>query len=199
MPPRAPGARAVLWDVACRQRGCFTAARALVAGYSYQSQSYHARQGDWLSVERGTYRFREFEAMPQGEHDHLVRWHLWSKGRAVVSHTTALSVHDLGVGNPAKVHLTVPPGFCRRHASVVLHRAVLEKADIGEREGYRLTVPVRAIVESAEDLLDQEAVDSAVTEAMERGLTTGRRLVHAAQGLGSRAELAVERAVRAAR
>jgi predicted transcriptional regulator of viral defense system len=148
-----------------------------------------------MSVGRGIYRFREFDALPAGEEDHLVRWALWSKGRAIVSHTTALSVHDLGTANPSAIHLTVPPGFRQKDGAVTLHRAELADDEIEEREGYRVTTPVRAIVECAEAQVDQDAVSSAAAEALERGLTTRRRLLHAAQRLGARAELGIERAL----
>jgi hypothetical protein len=44
-----------------------------------------------------------------------------------------------------------------------------------------------------------DAVDSAVTEAIERGLITRRQLLHAAQRLGAPAVLGVERALREVR
>jgi predicted transcriptional regulator of viral defense system len=191
--------RAALWQLASGQRGYFTAAQALDVGYSYQAQRYHAQHGNWTSVDRGIYRFREFETLPGGEHDHLVRWALWSKGRAVASHTTALSVHDLGTANPSEIHLTVPSGFRQRDSVVILHRAELAPDEIEEREGYRVTTPLRAIVECAAAQVDQDAVDSAVAEALERGLTTRRHLLHAAQQLSARAELGIERALREAR
>lgn len=191
--------RAALWRVASRQRGYFTAAQARTVGYSYQAQRHHAQRGNWQSVDRGIYRFPEFDTLPGGEDDHLVRWALWSRGRAVVSHATALSVHDLGTANPAQIHLTVPPGFRQRDPAVILHRAELADGEIEQREGYRVTTPVRAIVECAAAHIDQDMVNSAVAEALERGLTTRRRLQHAAQRLGQRAELGIERALREAR
>jgi hypothetical protein len=114
----------------------------------------------------------------------------------VVSHTTALAVHDLGIANPAEIHLTVPPGFRANDSAVVLHRAVLGAADIEQHEGFKVTTPLRAIAESAADAVDQDVVDSAVNDSLSRGLTTRRRLLHAAQELGARAELGVERALR---
>lgn len=85
--------RARLWRRAARQRGYFTAAQALEDGYSYQSQHFHVQRGNWTRVDRGVYRFREFADLPTGENDHLVRWTLWSRDLAVVSHTTAIGVH----------------------------------------------------------------------------------------------------------
>jgi predicted transcriptional regulator of viral defense system len=190
--------RASLWRMASGQRGYFTAAQAREAGYSYQAQRYHTQRGNWTVIDRGIYRFREFDSLPAGEDDHLVRWALWSRGRATVSHTTALSVHDLGTANPAEIHLTVPRGFRQRDSAVILHRADLAGGEIEEREGFRVTTPVRAIVECAAARIDQDVLDSAVAEALDRGLTTRRHLLHAAQRLGAQAELGVERALREA-
>lgn len=189
--------RAALWRTAARQRGFFTAAQALEAGYSYQAQRYHAQRGNWLVIDRAVYRFREFSDLPDEGDEQLVRWTLWSKGRAVVSHATALAVHDLGTANPSRIHLTVPRGFRRTSDVVTLHRAELADTDIEDRAGYRVTVPSRAIAECAADDEDQDVIDSAVAEALDRGIVTRRRLLHAAQPLGARAELGVERALRA--
>ncbi|MFE2426476.1 hypothetical protein ACFXJ5_06950 [Streptomyces sp. NPDC059373] len=191
--------RAALWRVASGQRGYFTAAQALEAGYSYQAQRHHAQRGNWVSIDRGIYRFREFDTLPGSEDSHLVRWSLWSKGRAVVSHTTALSVHGLGAANASQIHLTVPPSFRQKDSAVILHRAELTVDEIEERDGYRVTTPVRAITECAAVQVAQETVDCAVTEALERGLATRRILLHAAQRLNARAELGIERALQEAR
>ncbi|MGK4905781.1 type IV toxin-antitoxin system AbiEi family antitoxin domain-containing protein [Streptomyces albus] len=187
-----------LWRIAARQRGYFTAAQALKAGYSYQAQHFHVGRQNWIRIDRGIYRFREYLELPSADTDHLVRWSLWSRDRAVMSHTTALAVHDLGIANPAEIHLTVPPGFRAKDSAVVLHRANLAAADIEQHEGFRVTTPLRAIAESAAAAVDQDLVDSAVADALFRGLTSRRRLLHAAQELGARAELGVERALREA-
>ncbi|WP_224058927.1 type IV toxin-antitoxin system AbiEi family antitoxin domain-containing protein [Streptomyces kanamyceticus] len=187
--------RATLWRVASGQHGYFTAAQALKAGYSYQAQRYHAQRGNWLPVDRGIYRFREFTDLPASEDAHLVRWCLWSRGRAVASHTTALSIHDLGIANPSQIHLTVPRNFRQKDAAVILHRAELTPDEIEDRSGYRVTAPVRAIAECAAAGTEQDVLDSAVAEALERGVATKRQLLHAVETLGPKAELGVERAL----
>jgi hypothetical protein len=191
--------RARLWQRAAGQRGYFTAAQALTDGYSYPLQHFHTQRGNWLRIDHGLYRFREFADLPAENYDHLIRWAMWSGGRAVVSHATALGVHDLGIANPAEINLTVPRNFRKRDAAVVLHRAHLEPADIEEREGFRVTTPVRAIAESAADGLQQDSIDSAVADVLDRGGATRSQLLRAAQHAGKAAELAVERALRAER
>ena len=191
--------RARLWQRAAGQRGYFTAAQALEDGYSYPLQHFHTQRGNWLRIDYGLYRFGEYADLPAEDHDHLIRWALWSSGRAVVSHAAALGVHDLGIANPAEIHLTVPQGFRKRDAAVVVHRAHLEPDDIEEREGFRVTTPVRAIAESAMDGLQQDAIDSAVADLLDRGGATRAQLLRAAQQAGKTAELAVERALHAER
>ncbi|MEV4102002.1 hypothetical protein AB0J42_17275 [Nonomuraea sp. NPDC049649] len=110
---------------------------------------------------------------------------------------TALAVHDLGIANPAEIHLTVPPGFRRRHPALALHMAELTDDQLEEREGFRVTKPVRAIAETAADGTGQDLIDSAVAELLDRGAATKNQLLRAAQQAGLRAELAVERALRA--
>src|SRR5256885_16240723 len=116
-----------LLAIVARQSGYFTAAQALDVGYSYPAQRYHAKRGNWLRVDRGIYRFPEW---PTGSRDDLVRWSLWSRGRAVVSHETAMSVHELGDVDPAHVHMTVPPNFRQTDPGVIIHRAVPPTPDL---------------------------------------------------------------------
>nr|WP_203672914.1 MULTISPECIES: hypothetical protein [unclassified Streptomyces] len=187
--------RAALWRIAAGQRGYFTAAQARTAGYSYQAQRYHAQHGNWLAVDRAIYRFREFADLPSDGDEQFVRWSLWSKGRAVVSHTSALAAHDLGVANPSRIHLTVPHGFRQSTDTAILHHAELGDGDSEGRTGYRVTTPLRALAESAADGADQDVLESAVSEALERGVITRRKLMHAAQLCGPRSELGIERAL----
>ncbi|MEV8564541.1 hypothetical protein AB0436_02935 [Streptomyces sp. NPDC051322] len=189
--------RAALWRIAADQRGYFTAAQAQDAGYSYQAQRYHVRRGNWLVVDRALYRFREFSDLHDEGDEQLVCWSLWSKGRAVVSHDTALAAHDLGTANPSRIHLTVPRGFRKKSDEVIMHRADLADADVEDRIGYRVTTPLRALAEYAAEGDDQDVLDGAVAEALEQGIVTRRKLLHAAQMLGPRAELGVERALEA--
>lgn len=187
--------RRKLHRLAAQQHGYFTANQALKIGYSYQAQKHHVDYGNWLRVDRGLFRIPDW---PAHEHDHLVRWTLWSGGVAVVSHATALSVHGLGDVDPAVVHLSVPRHFRRPATGLVLHRPLPPTQHIQERDGYRVTTPGRALAECAEARIEQQWLDTAVAEALARGLTTPRRLRDAAAELGPAAELGIHRALEAA-
>lgn len=179
-------------DIARTQGGYFTTAQALAAGYPYQAQTYHVDRGNWQRVDRGLFRFPEW---PVSEHEDLIRWTQWSGARGIVSHETALSVHDLGDVNPAQVHLTVPLGFRKRGDGVVLHHGEVPEDDIQQREGFRITTPLRSVLDVATGDLDLDQFAVVVDEAFQRGLFTRRMLLARVDSFGDRAALRTERAL----
>lgn len=173
----------ILYEIAAAQGGYFTAAQALQAGYAYSQQHFHRQRGNWLQIERAIFRLRDF---PPAEHEDLIRWSLWSRDQkgapqAVVSHDTALTLHELSDVMPARVHLTVPPGFRKKHPpGCVLHKASLATEEIETRTGYRVTRPLRTLLDVAASPLSQEHLERAVHDALERGMVRHRSLETAA-------------------
>jgi predicted transcriptional regulator of viral defense system len=182
-----------LFGLAAGQGGHFSAAQAREIGYSYQAQAHHVGAGNWLRVDRGLFRLAEWAP---DLHDHLARWVLWSRGRGVVSHETAMSVHGLGEFESAKVHLTVPPGFRMRHPAVVLHQAALADRDVVQHAGFPLTTPTRAIIDLAAQSPDEDQLARAIAEGAERGVLTIRGLRDRAAAVDPTAALHIERALR---
>jgi len=177
---------------AFHQCGYFTAAQALEAGYTYQAQKYHADSGNWVRVSRGLFRLPNW---PSAAEDEYVLWTLWSRGLAVLSHETALSVHGLSDVDPPRIHLTVPEGFRAKHPAVVAHVDVLAEEDSEQRGAWRVTTPLRTLADVSGSDLSQEHVDRAVLDALERGLTSRRILLHRSATLPNRAALRLERAL----
>ncbi|MGO8763532.1 MAG: type IV toxin-antitoxin system AbiEi family antitoxin domain-containing protein [Limisphaerales bacterium] len=171
---------AALFKLAEEQQGYFTAKQAAAVGYLLGSQAHHVKAGNWVRLERGIYRLARF---PQSSEEQLVIYSLWSRDRAgeplgVYSHQTALSIHELSDANPAKLHLTVPPAF-RRSAKVpkilVLHRTLLGKNDVEQRQGFTVTRPLRAIADLvATESVSRDIIAQALAEGRERGLITVR-------------------------
>jgi predicted transcriptional regulator of viral defense system len=184
--------RRKLVGVAGPQSGYFTAAQALAAGYSYAAQRYHTHDANWLRVGRGIYRLPEW---PPTAHEDLVRWTLWSRGKAVVSHETALSVYGLGDVDPERIHLTVPPAFRGKAEGVVLHRAQLKPNEKQENAGFTVTTALRSLLDVAAGTLDLDQVATAVSEALQRGLVTKRQLREQAEAVSDRAALRIERSL----
>ncbi|HZE89410.1 MAG TPA: hypothetical protein VE404_07685 [Verrucomicrobiae bacterium] len=155
------------------QGGYFTSAEARKAGYSYRLQHFHRTNGNWHLMDRGIYRFPDQIDSP---HDDLIRWALWSRDRqgrtqAVVSHETALALHELSDVMPAKIHLTVPPRFRKKGARAsVLHRDIIPDVQIEAREGFLLTRPLRTLCDVAEGDLSPEHLAAAVRDALRKGL-----------------------------
>lgn len=177
------GAARALATLAHEQGGYFTAKQAQQAGYGYRHLDYHETAGNFDRVGHGLYRLPE---VPRAEHDDLIRLSLWSRNQndepqAVASHETALVLHELGDLLPRAVHLTVPPGFRKKPpAGCVFHKATLAASDIEERAGFRVTTPLRTLLDAAAGGVSQEELGKAVAEALSRGLVRRKALEDAA-------------------
>jgi predicted transcriptional regulator of viral defense system len=176
----AKEAALALSALAHEQGGYFTTKQAIRAGYGYKNLDYHETVGNFERVEHGLYRL---PTVPPGKHDDLIRLILWSRNQkdvpqAVVSHESALVLHELTELLPDRIHLTVPPKF-RKPApgGCVLHKAALAPEDIEERAGFRVTTPLRTLLDAAAGDVSQEQLEKAVKEALFRGLVRRSKLV----------------------
>jgi predicted transcriptional regulator of viral defense system len=190
-------AASALHAIAADQAGYFTAQQARKAGYSYRAQNYQVSAGNWIKVDRGIYRLHNF---PSQEREDLAVLTLLGHNRAgepqaVVSHDTALAIHELSDINPAAIHLTVPPRFRKRMPDQVrFHVARLLPGDWEQREGYRVTTPLRTLLDEAASPLSQELLEGAVREALARGMVREKTLLaaHAPQQAMSRIRRAAQ-------
>jgi hypothetical protein len=171
-----------LQTIAEAQAGFFTAKQAQSAGFSSSSHTYHVREGNWARVYRGIYRLGSFPAVLRPE---LARWHLWSMNRhgrpqGVYSYFTALDLYLMPETRPLDrhpdLHMTVPTSFRRSGETpegLALHYADLPESDIAARTGYRLTTPLRTILDlAAANAISREALSKALLQIAERGLIT---------------------------
>lgn len=164
--------RRKLYGIAVTQQGYFTAKQALSCGYSHRTQHYHKNQGHWIEIERGFFRLSNF---PASQYEDLVRWSFWSRNRedkpqAVISHESALTVHELGDVMPSKVHLTVPLKFRKEsQEGCVIHKQILKPDDVEYRDGFMLTTPLRTIVDVAEDSISEDYLEQALRDAFNKG------------------------------
>lgn len=177
-PTRA--ARRSLQAIAARQGGYLTSRQAADAGYASSHLAYHQRMGLLERVGHGLYRLPE---IPADEHDDLIRLALWSRNRAgepqaVVSHDTALLLHELSDVLPADVHLSVPPRY-RKPAppGCVLHVARIEPGDRVAWTVFAVTTPARTLADvAASATVTREQLELAAAQALERGLATRKDL-----------------------
>jgi predicted transcriptional regulator of viral defense system len=187
-----------LYRVAESQAGYFTAGQAIAAGMDRSTLRYHARPGGrYERVRRGLYRLRHFPSSP---HEHVVAaWLALEGAGAVVSHESALELYELSDVIPTAIHVSLPrtKRGQRSRAGVRIHTVERPPApsEVRTVHGVPVTTPERSIVDSLDAGTQPEQIEMAIRQALERGLTTPRRLRAAAEDRSSRSRGFIERAL----
>lgn len=161
-----------LADLADVHGGYFTTAEAAQAGLSRRLLSHHAAAGTLERVTHGIYRLRLY---PAQRFEDLIVIALWAGPDAAVSHESALVVYGLGEAMPPRVHVTVPRPFRGRRPGVVVHRRPMDNSERVVVDAVPVTSVERTLADVAESS-DPSLVRAAASEALDRGLTTRRRL-----------------------
>lgn len=166
----------LLFDIADRQQGYFTYEQARHCGYYDSHFQRPILSGEWTRVGRGLYRLARY---PSTDRPDLVEWSLWSRTKhgdiqGVWSHETALDLYSLCDVMPAKLHMTVPKHF-RKSAPIPpvlkLYFSDLQERDWIEQQGYRVTTPIRTLLDLIESRqLSDEIIEQAVIEGRNRGI-----------------------------
>jgi predicted transcriptional regulator of viral defense system len=174
-----------LYALAEGNAGYLTARAAAVAGIARSTLSHHARPGGRLvHVARGLYRLRDFPSSP---HEHIVAGWLRAppSADAVVSHESALELHDLSDVIADEVHITVPRARRRKPIhGVVIHPTTFPVTKQQRRNvlGMPVTTVDRTIIDVLRTTGITEQLEAAVQQALQRALTTQRRLRATAAG-----------------
>lgn len=190
-----------LYRQAESQAGYFTARQATEAGMDRRTLSHHARSGGRFErVARGLYRIRLF---PTDPHEHIVAaWLGLGIPEGVVSHQSALELFDLSDVIADEVHISIPREKRRRHArpGVRVHTTTrpLTKHDIRRTHAVPATSPERTVVDVLAAGGQPEQVELAISQALDRGLTTPARLRTAAADRGTRVRDQIDRFISAA-
>lgn len=172
-----------LYRTAESQAGYFTTQQALAAGMDRSTLRHHARPGGrYERVRRGLYRLRHFPTSP---HEHVVAaWLPLRDAGAVVSHESALELYELSDVIPSATDLSVPRSKRgqRSRPGVRLHTLEYPPQDTEIRglAGVPVTTPERTILDALQGGTQLEQIELAITQAVDRGLTTPRRLRSAA-------------------
>ena len=164
----------VLYEIAEGQSGFFTASQARAAGLHQVRLVQLAKQGDIARETRGVYRFTRF---PVTQFGHYMAAVLWPQVRrpdvvGVVSHQTALSIHNLSDVNPVRIHVTLPATVRLRRQIpkvLVIHYADLAPDDVERVEGVPVTTPARSIRDAHASHLGSEIVGTAIADGRRSG------------------------------
>lgn len=176
------------WDqlfmTAQTQQGLFTTQQAADAGFSPQLLVHHAHTGRVLRVQRGIYRIAHY---PAGTQEDLIAAWLWTERVGIVSHQTALSLHELSDVLPSQIHLTLPSAWRKRRfrvpTDVVLHYADVPEQDRTWVGAVPTTSPRRTLNDCADAALTPELLRQAAQHALQRGLVTRAELGPVEQAL----------------
>jgi len=177
-----------LYALASAQSGYFTTTQAVAHGVSWRALSHHAGRGRFQRVRRGLYRFRDY---PSSRYEEVVAaWLAVGAEGSIVSHETALDLHDLTDIIPLSIHLTVPRARRGLHppVGVTLHTTIdpLHDEEVTIREGVRLTTPERTLLDVAEAGTGPEQVVQGIQTAIARGWITPSSISCRARERGAR-------------
>jgi len=178
------------------QAGFLTARQARELGVDRDALAYHVRPGGRLErAARGLYRLRFF---PRSPFDHVAAaWVASGPDESVISHESALELYELSDVIPDEVHLTLSRERRSRRArdGVRLHRprTPLRDEEVRTVHGMRVTSVERTLLDVLQDASQPEQIDAAISQALDRALTTAARLRTAASGWSATTRRALER------
>lgn len=152
--------------IADAEGGVFLYREAISAGYKDHQIGQRRRTGEWHRVRHGAYCFSDLWRVLTPEQRHLVHAHAVRRttpGDFAFSHHTALVAHGIAVWNVdlGTVHLTrLDGGVARRHGDAVHHAGLCAGNETVEVNGLLVTLPQRALLETATMVGVEEALVS---------------------------------------
>lgn len=193
-----------VYSLAEDQMGYVTAAQAAAAGVRQPTLVMMARRGTLQRVSRGVYRLVHFPGHPLAQYMQATLWPYDRAGRVehrvrgVLSHETALALHELSDVAPPKVHITVPAAYRVQRAVpvyLIVHRADLRVDEVTALEGMPIVTPERAIRDGLAAHLGPALLGQAIEDGLQSGRLTRtladrlRRELEAADGASGAAPL----------
>lgn len=121
-------------------------------------------RGTLDSAGHGVYRV---PSLPLDRHNEFILARFWAAGRGVISHDSALLVHELCDINPSAVHITIPTSYRISRAGgerYEVHRDDLSDREITRIDAVVLTSIPRTLTDSvghAPDYLVRQATETA--------------------------------------
>jgi prepilin-type N-terminal cleavage/methylation domain-containing protein len=171
-----------LLEFAISQHGYFTATQAQHFGYDKSKHSYHAKRGNWLKIDRGLYRFPNFEDTLISD---FIKWTLWSRNRsdqpqAVISHKSALFYYGLSENRPELIDLTVPTGFQRKNKFsdfITLHKHNLPLSELENHGAFMTTNFFKTLQDTKKELELQGIWQNVAEKASKSGKLNSSELL----------------------
>lgn len=161
----------------------FTATQAAEYGISLQLLSKRQQSGYLVRPMRGIYRFA---AWPTAEREDLIIAWLWSGMRGVISHETALSLHNLGEALPARIQLMLPMLTARVvvPSGYTVYFAQVPADDTMWVGPVLVTTPARTILDIVAVWGDADNLELAIEQGIRRNLFRLREVAEAVAYIG---------------
>jgi predicted transcriptional regulator of viral defense system len=177
LPPEARWKR--LSELAVRQDGYITPSQARHVGYSDDVFLSLLPAG---KIELGAADVYHLAHFPRAEREDLIVLWLQTDRRGIISHETALYLHDLCDILPSHLHVTVPPGWTpgdrNLAADVEIRHADVPEQDIRWLGPVPYTAPLRTVRDCIEVGVSPELIEQAIAEGIRRGLFTEADFPH---------------------
>jgi hypothetical protein len=129
--------------LAKRQHGCFTAAQAIDTGYADSVHLYHVKNGKWIRVFRGVYRFADAAETPAARCMAALLWTRDKKDKiqGFLTSETAAALRSGTLTDDQPIQIGVPKGF-RRSSDVPegIQITVLDKKSLKTSKIEGLTI-----------------------------------------------------------
>ena len=157
-------------EIARDQHGFVRTTDLREAGIDPKRLNDYSRRGLADRLGYGIYRLH---LVPHDEWDEFMHAAVWPDGRGVLSHETALDLHDLCDVNPNHIDVTIHKLY-RTHRDVPvryrLHPRTLDAEEVTSVNGVPIVTPARAITDGIEaglrPALIKQAIDTAEREAV---------------------------------
>ncbi|OZC48341.1 hypothetical protein CH289_14285 [Rhodococcus sp. RS1C4] len=178
--------------LAARQDGYFTTEQAEALGFEAPAVVANIAVGDWTKVERNLCRLTDW---PHSDLEQFAMWCAWFGGDAVISHQSAAELHGFGHLHPQFVHVSAYTNLRLTDTRLAVHRLQLSPKDFESTGTFRMTTPVRTVLDLAAGGISQITLDEVVGDAVAIGRVDPGSLYDEAVGgperVAERVELAL--------
>ena len=167
------GADAGVARIATRQHGVVSHAQAIDAGMSRSAISRRVDAGRWVRVLPRVYRIG---GAPATGRQGMMAATLWAGDAALLSHRAAGVLWDLDGVKASRLEVTAPKRL--RSGVVLAHRgSPIPLIDRRVVDAIPVTSVTRTLIDFA-GVLDRDALELALEDALRRGLTNRARIRH---------------------
>ena len=162
-----------LTEVAGQHEGYFTRADSRAAGAT--DAVFDALVSEH-KIEQTAFDVYHLNHFPYSDHEQLISLWLQTDRRGVLSHDTALFLHEISDVFPRRRHITVPPGLDpgdrKLDGKVVLHHAEVSKDEIRWLGPVPYTAPLRTLRDCIASHLSPDLIEQAIANGLRRGMIT---------------------------